>query len=110
MMKSSQNTFDIKDSTDGKKPIGALKIRKSDLGVKKLGGSDIDQFNPYEDQAKHFMGCIESPNVPNSSCNHEKTSNTFEARPTMLYHMPMKEKHKWGGPLQQDGEHKYELL
>ncbi len=109
-MRSSQSTSDTKDSTNGKKPIGAPRIRRLDLGVKQLGGSDIDWFNPYENQTKHFTGCIESPNVPNSFCNHKKTSNTFEVGPIMLYHMPMKEKHKWGRPLQQDGEHKDELL
>jgi hypothetical protein len=31
----------------------------------------------------HFINCIENPNVPNSSCNRKKTSNTSDARPIM---------------------------
>jgi hypothetical protein len=83
MLRSSWNTSGTKDSTNGKKFIGALGIRRPNLGVRKLGGSDIDWFNPCGDQAIHFIGCIESLNAPNSSNNCKKTSNTFEAGPIM---------------------------
>jgi hypothetical protein len=39
----------MKDFTNGKKPIGAPKIQKSNSCVRKLGGSDINWFNPCGD-------------------------------------------------------------
>jgi len=39
-------------------PIGAPRIWKLMLGVKKLGKSDMDGFNSYEDQATYFKGLI----------------------------------------------------
>jgi hypothetical protein len=41
-------------------------MRKLELGIRKLGGSDIKWSNPYEEQTTHFVGCIESPNAKNS--------------------------------------------
>jgi len=66
----------MKDSTNGKKPIGTPRIRKLDLGVKKPRGSDINWFNPYGNQATHFIDYTENPNVPNSSYNCKKTNST----------------------------------
>lgn len=44
-----------KNSTNGIEFISAPKIRKLVLCVKKLGGSDMDKFNPCGDQITHFM-------------------------------------------------------
>ncbi len=57
----------------------APKIRKLELGVKKLRRSDIKWPNPCENQATHFVGYIQSPNVDNSSCNHKNVGTTFDA-------------------------------
>jgi hypothetical protein len=57
----------------------APEIQKLKLGVKKPRGNDIKWSNPYGDQATHFVGRIESPNVINSSCNHRKVKTTFDA-------------------------------
>jgi hypothetical protein len=35
-----------KDSSNGIEPIGAPIIQKPMLGVRKLGGSDMDEYNP----------------------------------------------------------------
>jgi hypothetical protein len=39
----------MKDSTNGIEPIGALKILKHVLGLRKHGGSDMDRSNIYGD-------------------------------------------------------------
>jgi GTP cyclohydrolase I len=36
------------------------------LSARKLGGSDIDLFNPCGDHITHFVGCAEIPYAPNS--------------------------------------------
>jgi hypothetical protein len=86
----------MKDSTNGKKPIRAPKIRKLDLGVRKPGGSDIDWSNPCRNQATHFVDCIKSPNAPNSFYNRKKTCNTFEVGSTMCVSFANKEKTQVG--------------
>jgi hypothetical protein len=43
--------FYMNDSTNDKEPIGTLKIQRSDLGVRKPKGSDINWYNPYENLA-----------------------------------------------------------
>jgi hypothetical protein len=83
MLKSSWSASNTKDSTNGQKPIKTLKIQRLDSCVRKHGGSDIDWFNFCGNQTTHFVNCIESLNVPNLSCNHKKTSNTFEVGPIM---------------------------
>jgi len=45
VLRYSWSTFDTKDSTNGKEPTGTLRIQRPNLGVRKLGGSDIDGFN-----------------------------------------------------------------
>jgi hypothetical protein len=84
----------MKDSTNGKKPIRTPWIQKLDLGVRKPGGSDIDWSNFCRDQATHFVGCTESPNVPNSFYNRKK--NVIHPRRDQLcaYHLLTKKKHK----------------
>jgi hypothetical protein len=42
MLRFSWNVSNTKDSTNGKEPSRAPKIQRLDLGVRKLGGSDID--------------------------------------------------------------------
>jgi hypothetical protein len=42
MLRSSWNTFDTKDSKNGKEPIRTPRIQRLNLGAKKLGGNDID--------------------------------------------------------------------
>ncbi len=54
-----------------------------DLNARKPRGSDIDWFNPYGNYVTYFIDCTESLNVVDSSCNHQKTSSTFEVGPTM---------------------------
>ncbi len=71
VLKSSWNTSDMKDSMNGKEPIGAPRIRKLDSSVKILGRSDINS-------STHFVNCTKSLNVPNFSNNHKKKSNTFK--------------------------------
>jgi len=77
------NVSNTKDSTDGKEPTRTPKIQRLDLGVRKLRGSDIDWFDPYGNKTTHFIDCIKSLNVVNSSCNHKKIGATFEAIRTM---------------------------
>jgi hypothetical protein len=72
-----------KDSTNGKKLIGAPRIQKLNSHVRKHGGSDINWSNPYGNQATHFVGCTECLNISNSSCNDKKKGNAFEAKSTM---------------------------
>jgi hypothetical protein len=83
MFKSSWIASNTKDSTTGKKPIKTLRIQRSDLSVRKHGGSDIDWFNLCGDQATHFISYTKSPNVSNFSSNHTETGNTFNVRLTM---------------------------
>jgi hypothetical protein len=73
----------MKDCRNDKEPTIALKIQRLDLGVRKLGRSDIDWSNPYGNKVTHFVGCIESFNVVNFSCNHKTIGATFEAIQTM---------------------------
>jgi hypothetical protein len=42
MLRSFWNTSDTKDYTNDKERIGAPRIQRLDLGVKKHGGNDID--------------------------------------------------------------------
>jgi hypothetical protein len=53
VLKSSWNASMTKDSTNGIKPIGAPRIQKLVLGVRKQGG--INMSNPCGDQATHFV-------------------------------------------------------
>jgi dUTPase len=53
------------------------------LGVKKPRGSEIDWFNRCGNYATHFVDCIESPNVVNSSYNCKKIITTSKVGPTM---------------------------
>jgi hypothetical protein len=48
------------------------------LGIRKLGGSDIEWSNLCGNQATHFNDCTKNPNVENSCCNHKKTRTTFD--------------------------------
>jgi hypothetical protein len=63
--------------------IGVPKIWKLELGVRKLGGNDIELSNPFGDQATHFTGCTKSPNVDNSSYNHKNVGTSFDVGPTI---------------------------
>lgn len=65
MLISFWNASTTKEFTNGIKPIGALKISKHVLGVRKHGGSDLDRSTLYGDQVTHFVGWIESTNVAN---------------------------------------------
>jgi hypothetical protein len=76
VMGSSRNASMTKNSTNGIEPISAPKIRKLVLCVKKLGGSDMDKFNPCGDQVTHFMNWMESPNVANSIYDRKKMDTT----------------------------------
>ncbi len=60
-----------------------LKVRKPKLGVRKLGGSDLEWSNPCGNQTTHFVGNIKSPNAQNYCCNCKKTGSTSYARPTI---------------------------
>jgi hypothetical protein len=51
-------------------PIGAPKILKLELGIRKLGRNDIEWSLPYGDQTTHFATCIKNPNVTYSFYNH----------------------------------------
>jgi hypothetical protein len=53
------------------------------LSVKKLGGSDMDGFNPCGNQMTHFIGWVKNLNVVNSTCSCKKVATTFEIRPTI---------------------------
>jgi hypothetical protein len=55
MLKASQITSTTKDSTNGTKPITALRIWKHVLGVKKSSESDMDKSNLYGNQIRHFV-------------------------------------------------------
>jgi hypothetical protein len=66
------NASNMKDSTKGKKPTKAPKTQRLNSCVRKLGGSDIDWFNPYGDQMTHFVRCTKSFNAPNFSYNRKK--------------------------------------
>lgn len=61
--------------------IIAPKIRKPKSRIKKLGRSDIQWSNSCEDQATHFIGCIESLNAKNSYCNYNKIETTSNLSP-----------------------------
>jgi hypothetical protein len=96
MLRSSWKTSNTKDSTNGKEPIGAPRIWKPDSSVKKPKGNDIYWFNPYGDQATHFIGYIENPNASNSSYNCKKIGNTSKAGPTMCISSTNNEKTQVG--------------
>jgi hypothetical protein len=83
MLRSSWNASNTKDSTNSKEPTRTPKIQRLDLGVRKLGGSDIDWSNPYGNKATHFISCTKSLNVVNSSCNKKKIGATSEVIRTM---------------------------
>jgi len=55
----------MKDSTNDIEPIGAFKISKHVLGVRKPGGSDMDRSNINGNQITCFVGYMESLNVAN---------------------------------------------
>jgi len=63
VLKSSWSAPDMKNSTNGKEPTKTSRKWKLDLGAKKLGGSDIDQSNSYENQPTHFVGYTKNPNL-----------------------------------------------
>jgi hypothetical protein len=54
------------------------KIQNPKSKIKKLRKNDIKWSNPYGDQITHFVDCIESFNIKNFYCNHEKTGITFD--------------------------------
>jgi hypothetical protein len=81
----------MKDSINGKIPTITPKIRRSDIGVKKLKGSGINWSNPYGDQATHFVDYMKSPNAPNSSYNHTKKVTHLKQDQLCEYHLPMNE-------------------
>jgi hypothetical protein len=83
MLRSFWNASNTKDSTNDKEPIITPKIQRLDLGVRKLGGSDIDLSNPYGNKAKHFVGYTKSFNAVSFPCNHKTIGATFEAIQTM---------------------------
>jgi hypothetical protein len=70
------------------------KIQKPMLRIRKPKGSDIEWSNPCGDQATHFVGLIESPNVENSFCNCKKHEPHVMQGLQYAYHSPMKGKHK----------------
>jgi hypothetical protein len=74
---------------NGMDPTSVPKVQKPKSRVKKLGGSDLKRSNTYGDQAAHFIGYIESPNVQNFCCNCKKNKNLLYA-----YHPLIKGKHK----------------
>ncbi len=76
MLRSFWSTYDLKDSMNGKKPTGASRIQKLDLGVRKYGRSDIDW-------STHFIDCTKSLNVPNYFCNRKRKGSMFKIWPTM---------------------------
>jgi len=61
-------------------PSDAPKIQKLELGVKKPRGSDIEWLNLCGHEVTHFVGCIGSLNVDNSSCNHKNVKTTFNMK------------------------------
>jgi hypothetical protein len=94
MLKSSWNTSDTKDLTNGKEPTSTFKIWRPDSCVRTTKGSDIEWSNPYGDQTTHFVNCTESPNVPNFSYNCKKNVTHLRQDQLCAYHLPTKEKHK----------------
>jgi hypothetical protein len=66
----------MKDSMNVKKPTWTPRIRKSNLGVRKFGGSDINQ-------STHLVDYTKSLNVLNFFYNRKKIGNTFKTWPTM---------------------------
>jgi len=86
----------MKDSTNAKKPIGAPKIWRPNLGLRKPGRNDIDWSNLCEDQVTHLTGCTKSLNVPNSSYNHKKKVTHSRQDPLCEYHLPKKNTSKVG--------------
>ncbi len=73
----------IKDSINIIKPTNAPIIQKPLLGVRKLGRSEMDRFNPCGDQTTHFTSQMENLDVTNFAYNHKKVGTTFETRPTI---------------------------
>ncbi len=51
--------------------------------VRKHGGNDMDESNPYGDQTTHFINWVESLNATNSTYNRKKMGTTFETWPTI---------------------------
>jgi hypothetical protein len=56
-------------------PTSVPKIRKLELEVKKLRGSDIKWSNPSGNQATHFVNCTQSANVDNLYCDRKNIKN-----------------------------------
>jgi hypothetical protein len=65
-----------RDFMNVKEPIGTHKIWKSNLSVRKHGGSDIDW-------STHLIDCTKNLNVPNFSYSCKKKNNTLKTWPTM---------------------------
>lgn len=72
VLKSSWNASTTKDSTNGIKSINAFITWKLVLSVNVFGKNDMDGSNPCGDQTTHFVSWVESPNVTNFACNHNK--------------------------------------
>jgi hypothetical protein len=79
--RSSSKTLATNNSMNDLNPIGAPKIQKPTLRVRKPKGSDIEWFNPYGNQTTHFVGYIKRPNVKNSYCNRKKIKITSNVGP-----------------------------
>ncbi len=71
----------MKDSTNDKKPTKTPRIRRPNLNVKKLGGSDINWSKPYGNQVTHFVSGTKS--LRQTPFIIIKKGNTFEVGPTM---------------------------
>ncbi len=96
VMGSCWNASMTKNSTNGIEPINAPKIWKLMLCVKKLGGSDMDKFNPCGNQVTHFINQMESPNVANSIYNSKKMDITFKIWTTICISSESERKNQVG--------------
>jgi hypothetical protein len=59
--------------------------------VRKHGGSDMNESNPYEDQTTHLINYVKNPNATNSTCNHKKWVPHLKHNQQYAYHQQMKE-------------------
>jgi hypothetical protein len=71
VLKSSWNTSDMKDSMNGKEPIGAPRIRKLDSSVRILGRSDINS-------STHSLIALKALMFQTFLIIIKKKSNTFK--------------------------------
>jgi hypothetical protein len=69
------NNFSHRWLNEWLNPIGAPKIWKPELRVKKWKGSDIEWSNPYGNQVTHFINYIEK-----HYCNRKKIRTSSNAR------------------------------